>query len=146
MKRVCGLMFVAFCLLLGCAVPPIARQEIPSNRYTPYAGAPIQQFHAYRFSNWEVVGDLQLVIWTEFNAAYLVTVRPPCAQLRWTDQVAITSTLGTVTRLDNILVDRHTPCLIDVIRPINLRQMQHDLKQKTTPDAPKPPVGRQVSA
>jgi hypothetical protein len=146
MNRVCTLMLVMGYLLLGCATDPTARHTAQLTSYSRYAGAPVEQFRAYRFSNWEVVGDLQLVIWTEFNEAYLLTVKPPCRQLQWTDHIAITTTVGTVTTLDNILVDRHTPCMIETIRPINSRQMQHDRKQKTPPDTPQAPTGRQAEA
>ncbi len=136
----------ALCLLVGCAGHPVARREVQHNRYTPYAGAPVDQFRAYRFSNWEVVGDTQLVIWTEFQDAYLIKLRSPCSELPWAEYIAVTTTVGTVTHLDSIWVGRHMSCMIEEIRPVNIRQMQRDLKNKTPSAAPPPPAGRQATA
>ena len=130
-------------VLSGCAAHVQLRRENALAQYQRYAGPPIEQFHAYRFSSWEVVGDAQVVIWTEFRDAYLLTLWKPCPELGFTNYLAVTTTVGSVSRFEKILIEHHTECMIDEIRRINTDQMRKDraaekAQQKSAATAVKP--------
>jgi len=120
--------------LAGCVSgAPRANDHTPANDYLAYAGAPIDSFHINRLDNWQVVGPNQLVLWSTPWQAYLVTVWSSCSQLPFANRLAVTSTVGSVSKFESIVLRNGTRCPIDEIRPIDLKQMQADraLRQDT---------------
>jgi hypothetical protein len=99
--------------------------------YLKYAGPPIDHItYLGHYDNWQSVGQYQLVLWTGINDAYLITVNPPCENLRFAQRVGITQTANTISsRFDAVLV-RGWRCQIAEIRPINYLKMRQDLREQ----------------
>jgi hypothetical protein len=106
-------------LLGGCA--GAVRRDALLDEYLPYAGAPVDSFHFFRLDSWAVVGRYQLVIWVTPFEAYLVTVQSPCEQLAWTNRLAVTSTVNTISKFESIVLRDHERCPVTEIRPIDLK-------------------------
>ena len=93
--------------------------------YLDYAGAPVEEFTAFRFDGWQAVSPNQLVLWSDVNKAYLLQVWDTCPDLRFAYRIGVTSTAYTVSHLDYVRVD-HNRCPITAIRPIDLKKMNQD--------------------
>lgn len=120
-----GLALLA--LLGACAGGPVQRHERTAlNEYLPYAGPPVERFNFFRLDSWQSVGPLEVIIWSDAFTAYLVRVREPCTGLQFTNRIGVTSTVGTISRLESLVLRDHERCLIDEIRPIDLKQMKAD--------------------
>jgi hypothetical protein len=121
-----ALLIAVLVFLAGCATG-VARMktETAVDRYRPYIGTPIDQFTAFRFDGWELAGPNQVVVWTGVNEAYLITVWKSCRDLNFAQQVGVTSTGHTVSRMESIRVGRER-CPIESIRPIDIRTYKED--------------------
>jgi len=123
-------------LLGGCATGP-------KLDYTDYAGEPVKSFYMNTFDGWNVISKDQLVVWTGFNKAYLLTVTGYCPDLQFAQTIAVTSTGSTVDRFEKVLVGRDR-CFIHEIRPLDTKQMKEDRKllreqmKKAQDPAPEP--------
>jgi hypothetical protein len=93
--------------------------------YLDYAGAPVEEFTAFKFDGWQAVSPNQLVLWSDVNKAYLLQVWDTCPDLRFAYRIGVTSTAYTVSQLDDVRVDRNR-CPITAIRPIDLKKMNQD--------------------
>jgi hypothetical protein len=114
-------------LLAGCAGGALRRHAAaPLSDYVAYAGPPVASFHFFRLDSWQAVGPRQVVIWTTAFDAYLVTVREPCPELEFSERLGVTSTGGTVSKFESLLVGHGYRCPVEQIRPIDLKQMQVD--------------------
>ena len=122
--RVCGLaaLIGGSVLLAACASTPGSSDPPP---YGAYAGEPINQFTAFRFDNFEVLGDDTLAIWTRNNEAYLLRVWSTCQDLQLVMHIAMSSTGPTVSRGDSIRV-RDQDCPIQEIRKIDIVRYKKD--------------------
>jgi hypothetical protein len=122
----------ALALLSGCASMQ-QRNAQQLQQYLRYAQMPVESFtYLGHFDDWQSLSDTQLVVWTTFNEPYLITVRPPCIDLQFTQHIGLTSTAGTVTNnLDSVILE-HQRCQITQIRPIDFRKMQADLRKNKT--------------
>jgi hypothetical protein len=121
MKRVLHLLAIAV-LLGGCATQRPASAAL--NEYLPYAGPPIDSFHFWHMYSWEAVGPYQVVLWSTPWDAYFVTVQQPCIDLQWVQRVGVTSTAGTVSHFESLLLPHHERCPIMEIRAIDTKQLK----------------------
>jgi hypothetical protein len=124
MKRVLTSLCCAALLITGCTGLPRRPEGALLNEYLPFAGPPIDSFHFFRLDSWTVVGRYQLVIWATPFEAYLLTVQSPCEQLAFTQHVAVTSTLHTISHFESVLLRDHERCPIQEIRPLDLKAMK----------------------
>jgi hypothetical protein len=105
-------------------------QQLQRQQYLQWAEAPVDRFtYLGRFYDWQALSDTQLVVWTTFTEPYLITVRPPCVDLQFTQHIGLTSTAGTVSNNLDSIVFEHQRCQITQIRPIDYRKMQADLRK-----------------
>ena len=117
---------LAAATLAGCA-STLAKLNGPKLDYTEYAGEPVKSFYMGKFDGWSAVSKDQLVVWSGFNKAYLLTVTGYCPDLQFADKIAVTSTGSTVDRFEKVIVGRDR-CFIKEIRPIDTKQMKEDRK------------------
>ncbi len=122
---------LALTLLTACAS---ARRADEKNKevlahYMAYAGEPVSQINSYtHFDSWTPIDNEHVLIHTNVNQTYLLTLAPPCIDLPFATR------LGVKTRFpheiesgfDAIRVGREE-CRILEIRPVNYKQMQADL-------------------
>ncbi len=113
-------------LLAGCAggVDRLTG-ETPLERYSSYAGTPVDRFTAFNVTGWTALSDSQLVLWTGVNEAWLVTVWNGCRDLQFANRIRVAHTGSSITRFDQIIVGRDR-CPISEIRPVDVRQMRAD--------------------
>jgi hypothetical protein len=121
---------LALTLLSACSGIP--RQEEGRNaleRYTPYLGERVSQFNMYtRFDGWSPVDDRHVLVHTNVNETYLLTIAPACFELPFATRLGVTSRFpNTVSSgFDSIRVDGAT-CRITDIQRVNYKQMKADL-------------------
>ncbi len=119
-------------LLAACSdIPLRQREEAQRNRYLDYAGQPVPQFTWLgHYDSWTPISRNELVIWTNINDAYLITVQEPCQDLQFSNRIGLTSTAHTVyQRFDSVKV-RGFNCMIKEIRPVNYLKMKQDMRAK----------------
>lgn len=125
--KACILLGVAL-LAAGCSgIPRRQRDQEQLDRYLRYAGDPVDHItYLGHYDNWQSVSRYQLVLWTNINDAYLITVRPPCEDLQFAQRIGITQTGSSISsRFDAVLV-KHWRCQISEIRPIDYLRMKKD--------------------
>jgi hypothetical protein len=110
----------AAALLTGCATGP-------KLNYSEYAGEPVKSFYMPNFDGWSAVSKDQLVVWAGLNKAYLLKIEGYCPDLQFANAIAVTSTGNTVDKFEKVLVGRDR-CLINEIRPLDVKQMKEDRK------------------
>jgi hypothetical protein len=101
-------------------------------RYSAYAGDKVTEFRTFgSYNSWTPIDNHHVVVHTNINEAYLLTVFEPCTNLPFATRLAVTSRFpNTVSSgFDSIRVGRET-CRISEIRPINYRQMRADLAEE----------------
>lgn len=121
-------LLVAALLAAGCSgIPRRERDQEQLDRYLRYAGEPVDRItYLGHYDNWQSVSRYQLVLWTNINDAYLITVRPPCEDLQFAQRIGITQTASTISsRFDSVLV-KHWRCQISEIRPVDYLRMKRD--------------------
>lgn len=127
--KACVLLAAAL-LAAGCSgIPRRQRDQEQLDRYLRYAGEPVDRItYLGHYDNWQSVSRYQLVLWTNINDAYLITVRPPCEDLQFAQRIGITQTGSTISsRLDSVLV-KHWRCQISEIRPIDYLRLKKDAR------------------
>ena len=127
MKRLLTALAAA-ALLAGCATPRPYGAAL--DEYLPFAGPPIRDFHFWELYSWEAVGPYQIVLWATPWEAYFVTVAQPCINLEWAHRVGVTSTAGTVSHFESVLVGHGERCPIIEIRAIDTKQLRVARKQR----------------
>lgn len=139
MNRLVAITACATMLIAGCA-STIARLKGPDAnlKYADYAGAPIDSFWRSTFDGWAPVEKDQLVMRSDFDKAYLITVAPFCPNLLFAQRIAITSMGGSMDKFDKIEVD-HVRCLIRQIQPVDMKKMDADRKALRDHAAPRTP-------
>jgi hypothetical protein len=128
----CAWLLVAAALLASCSGIPLEKREAAERaRFEAYAGKPVDHFTwLTRYEGWEPISRNQLVVWTGINQAYLITVFSPCTDLMFARRIGLTSTTDTVyAHFDSVRAEGWH-CIIDTIRPVDYRRMQHDLRQQ----------------
>jgi hypothetical protein len=125
-------LLVAALLAAGCSgIPRRQRDQEQLDRYLRYAGDPVDHItYLGHYDNWQSVSRYQIVLWTNINDAYLITVRPPCEDLQFAQRIGITQTGSTISsRFDAVLV-KHWRCQISEIRPIDYLRMKKDQRDE----------------
>lgn len=125
-------LLVAAALLASCSGIPLEQREAAErNRFEAYAGKPVDHFTWFtRYEGWEPISRNQLVVWTDINRAYLVTVFPPCTDLMFARRIGLTSTADTVYAHFDAVRAEGWRCVIDTIQPVDYRRMQQDLREQ----------------
>ncbi len=125
-------MSLAVLTLAACATraPPPASPgaDAASAPFLRFAGPPVDSFtYLLHYYSWTALGPSELVVWTNPNEAYLLTVLQPCVGLQFTDRVHLTSAAHTVTRRIDAVTFGDQHCFIWQIRPIDYRAMRQQL-------------------
>ena len=68
------------------------------------------------FSNWRAVGRDELIIWASPSRPYLVKIWRPYTSLRFVHTIGVTSTIGRVTKFDNVIVDGQRLPIKSIVR------------------------------
>jgi len=139
MLRIC-LAATVLALLAGCTGVP-RRGDAALERYQPFAGPPVDQFHFYHLDSWQAVGADRVVLWTDPFTAYLVRVRTPCIELAFTERLAVTSTLNSISHFESIVLPHQNRCPIEEIRPIDLKAMKADVAARRAQEQAARPTG-----
>lgn len=122
MKSLLSLLVLAL-LLAGCGIP--RRPEGAAlNEYLQFAGPPVDQVRFFRLDSWEVVGRYQLVIYVTPWEAYLTTVAAPCEQLGWVNRLGVTSTVGTLSKFESVVMRDNQHCPILELRPVDVKALK----------------------
>jgi len=128
-ERLLGAALLAATLTLAsCSGIPLAqRQTARLHRYEAYAGAPVREFTWNTgYKSWSPLAPDKLLVWTDLDQPYLVTVYHPCTDLMFARHIGITSTVNTVqARFDFVTADGWR-CMISTIQPIDYRRLQRD--------------------
>jgi uncharacterized protein DUF6491 len=129
MKTLTAILLAAL-VASGCATTgdsgiQLSKSERLLSKYEPYVGEPVKSFTAFRPDSWQPISRTQLVVWTNMNNAYLLTVAGPCHDLPFARTVGVTSTTSEITTFDSVIV-RGNRCPIRQIQPIDVRQMRAD--------------------
>lgn len=129
------LLAITALALAGCATG-VSRlsSETPLERYTNYAGEPVNSFTAFSVSGWTALSDTKLVVWTGVNEAWLLTVWSGCREMSFAERIRIKSTGSSIMRGDSVIV-RGDRCPISEIRPIDVKQMKADRAAASQPPA-----------
>jgi len=125
-------LLVAAALLASCSGIPLQQREAAERaRFEAYAGKPVDHFTwLTHYEGWEPIARDQLVVWTDINQAYLITVSPPCTDLMFARRIGLTATADTVyTHFDFVHADGWK-CMISTIQPVDYLRMQHDLRKQ----------------
>ena len=117
-----GAVVALACVTAACAADgdgPRARDAARLALYSEHAGAPVKDFHFWTLDRWDVLGPLDLVVWTKPNEAFLLHVTRPCTGLDFAQTIGLTSTQQRVySRFDSVLFENQR-CRIDSIRPVD---------------------------
>jgi len=130
--RRCAWLLVTAALLASCSGIPLKQREAAErNRFEAYAGKPVDHFtRLTHYDGWEPISRNELVVWTDINQAYLITVFSPCTDLMFARRIGVTSSANTVyAHFDAVRADGWR-CQIDTIRPVDYLRMQHDQRQQ----------------
>ncbi|MGH8299289.1 MAG: DUF6491 family protein [Steroidobacteraceae bacterium] len=125
-------LLVAAAVLTACSSIPLKQREAAERaRFEAYAGKPVDHFTWLTdYNGWEPISPNQLVLWTDINEAYLITVFQPCTDLMFARRISLHPTADTVyAHFDSVHVGRWK-CMIDTIQPVDYRRMQHDLREQ----------------
>lgn len=121
---------VTVALLASCAGTPLAHNDATERAsYMAHAGQPVDRFvWDTSYHRWTALSSDQVVVWTNLNRAYLVTVLHPCADLWFAHNIGFTQTGDSVyARLNLVKADGWT-CGIKTIQPVDYRGVQQDLR------------------
>ena len=124
-------LLAATSLLASCSGIPLKQREAAErNRFEAYAGKPVDHFTwLTRYDGWEPISPDQLVVWTDINQAYLITVFHPCTNLMFANRIGLTSTADTVYAHFDFVRAEGWKCMINTIQPVDYLRMQHDLRE-----------------
>ena len=121
-------VLIATALLTSCSDIPLKQREAAErSRFEAYAGKPVDHFTwITRYDGWEPISRDELVVWTNINDAYLITVFEPCTDLMFARHIGLTPTADTIyAHFDSVRVEGWR-CIINTIQPVDYRRMQQD--------------------
>lgn len=121
-----ALAITLLALCAGCATGGPAGAPPPPDEFQPYAGPAVDEFRYFTLDGWEVVDRYRVVLWVDVTSAYLITVRPPCVDLDFTERLGVSSTLHVISRFESLFPKRQEPCPIEEIRPLDVKRMRAD--------------------
>jgi hypothetical protein len=132
MKLMTVSSLLALTLLTACATSSQRelQKEVLSN-YSAYTSEPVSQFSMHtRFDGWTPIDNEHVLVHTNVNETYLLTVAPTCFDLPFTNTLGVTSKFPNTVQsgFDSIRVGRDL-CRIIEIRPVNYKQMKQDLAE-----------------
>ena len=128
-------------LIAGFALATLAsctevakRQEAAEARdreqYLHYAGPPVERYSTAlvpNYQRWSLIGEGQVVVWTDYDHAYALKVQLPCPELQFADSLDVTASNHTVTRGFDSVVVAHQLCRITEIRAVDYARMKQEL-------------------
>jgi hypothetical protein len=123
---------LAVTLLTACASARMAEQKQKEAlaRYQPYLGETVSQYSRYTHNDgWTPVDNEHVVVTTNVNDAYMLTVAPPCINLPFANlAIGVTERFPNVVSsgFDSILV-KGERCRITRIQKLDYKRMQADL-------------------
>jgi Family of unknown function (DUF6491) len=123
-------LLVAAALLAACSGIPLEQRDAAERaRYEAYAGKPVDHFTwLTNYQGWEPISPDQLVVWTDLNTAYLITVFHPCIDLMFAHRIGLRPTADTIyAHFDSVHVEGWK-CMINTIQPVDYLRMEHDLR------------------
>jgi len=125
-------LLVAAALLTACSGIPLRQREAAERaRFEAYAGKPVDHFTwLTHYEGWEPISPDQLVVWTDINQAYLITVARPCTDLMFARRIGLTSTADTVYAHFDFVHAERWRCMIQTIQPVDYLRMQHDMREQ----------------
>jgi hypothetical protein len=121
-------LLVTAALLASCSGIPLRQSDAAEHaRFEAYAGKPVDHFTwLSNYEGWVPISRDQLVVWTDLNQAYLITVFPPCTDLMFAHRIALTPTADTIyAHFDSVHVEGWK-CIINTIQPVDYLRMEHD--------------------
>ena len=128
-KRLLGAaLLTAPLVLASCSgVPLRERQAAELHRYEAYAGKPVKQIRwVNNYKRWSPIAANKLLVWTNIEQPYLMTVFPPCTDLLFAHGIGITSAIEiTQARFDFVTADGWK-CMIETIQPVDYQRMRQD--------------------
>ena len=118
-------------LLASCSGIPLKQREAAErSRFEAYAGKPVDHFTwLTHYDGWEPISPDQLVVWTDINDAYLITVFRPCTDLMFARRIGLTSSGDTVYAHFDAVKAQGWRCMIKTIQPVDYLRMQRDLRE-----------------
>jgi hypothetical protein len=119
-------------LVTACSSIPLAQRDAAERaRFEAYAGKPVDHLTwLTEYNGWEPISPDQLVLWTDINQAYLITVFKPCTDLMFVRHIGLHPTADTIyAHFDSVHADRWN-CVIKTIQPVDYKRMEHDLRQQ----------------
>jgi len=133
MRALAAAILVTTAVLSACSgIPRRESEQQTLARYQSYAGDRVTEFRTFgHFNSWTPIDDHHVMVQTNINEAYLITVFEPCFDLPFATHLAITSRFPNQVQsgFDSIRVGRER-CRISQIRPVNYKQMRADLKEE----------------
>ncbi|HTX05786.1 MAG TPA: DUF6491 family protein [Steroidobacteraceae bacterium] len=119
-------------LLASCSGIPLKQREATErSRFEAYAGKPVDHFTwLTHYNGWEPISPDQLVVWTDINDAYLITVFHPCVDLMFAQRIGLTSSADTVYAHFDAVKAEGWRCMIKTIQPVDYLRMQRDLRKQ----------------
>lgn len=123
-------LLIAAALLAACSGIPLQQREAAErSRFEAYAGKPVDRLTwLTHYEGWEPISPDQLVVWTDINQAYLITVFHPCTDLMFAHRIALTPFANTIyAHFDAVHVEGWR-CMINTIQPVDYLRMVHDAR------------------
>jgi uncharacterized protein DUF6491 len=133
MKAMTVVSVLAVALLTACASARQAEeaQKQKLARYQPYLGETVSQYSRYTHDDgWVDVDNEHVLVTTNVNDAYMLTVAPPCMNLPFAGvRIGVTERFPNVVSsgFDSVLV-RGERCRILKIQKVDYKRMQADLR------------------
>jgi hypothetical protein len=130
-RQLPGTVLIAMLMLLaGCSgIPKREDDRETLQRFMQYADLPVDRFTKLGgITGWRPLGRDHLVVWTNINDAYLLTVSRPCDDLRFANTIGVTSTGSSITTFDKVLAGNDR-CPIVEIRPVDYKRMKQDMRE-----------------
>lgn len=123
-------LLVTAALLASCSGIPLKQRDVAERaRFEAYAGKPVDHFTwLTHYEGWEPISPDQLVIWTDINQAYLITVFHPCTDLMFARRIALRPTADTIYAHFDAIHAEGWSCIINTIQPVDYLRMEHDLR------------------
>jgi hypothetical protein len=132
MKAMIVVSLCAMTLLAACTSTRDfeQKQKEAFARYQPYLGETVSQYNRYTHDDgWVPVDNEHVVVTTNVNDAYMLTVAPPCINLPFANvAIGVTERFPNVVSsgFDSIRV-RGESCRILKIQKVDYKRMQADL-------------------
>ena len=104
---------LAVCALTALATPALTASGSTTGSQENQS---IWLAHGAGFMNWRAIGRDELIIWASPSKPYLVKIWRPYTSLRFVHTIGVTSTIGRVTKFDNVIVDGQRLPIKSIVR------------------------------